>query len=132
MKAFKELLQKKLKEGKFLSEDDIEAKKSVLSELKSDMEKQLAENLKGIKKVVVTSNSPEGLKEGLEKAKEIVKSAPEMEKVADMDDEEELEEHEDKEELKEHKDEEELSEEEIDKKLADLMAKKEKLKKLKG
>lgn len=127
MKAFKELLQKKAKAGKVLSEDDIASKKEVLSDLKSQMEEQMAEGLKGmkgLKKVTVASDSPEGLKEGLEKAEEVVEKLPGEE--SEETESEEMEDESEDEEMSE-----EMSEDEIDAKLAELMAKKEKLKALK-
>lgn len=55
-----------------LSPEKAQALKSMLANLKSMVGSGLAEKMKGLKKVTVASDSPEGLKEGLEVAKEKV------------------------------------------------------------
>ena len=67
----------KMGEGKpKLSPLKLKAKQSVLEDLSSQASSKLADKLKGLKKVSVASNSPEGLEEGLEKAQELVESKP--------------------------------------------------------
>ena len=71
IKDFKELLMKKAKEGKKADPDRLQAGSDVLKEL-GDMFK---DRLKGnLKKVTVASDSPEGLKKGLEKAEEMLEA----------------------------------------------------------
>lgn len=131
MKSIKDLIKKKISEGKVLSEDDIESKKSVLSQFLKDMNGKMGNDLKGLKKVTVTSDSPEGLVEGLKKAEDVVDDLPHVEDDLedtdeDLDDEldDDLEEVEDEDE--------EDSEADIDAEIAELMAKKEKLRMLRG
>lgn len=72
MQKFKELMDRKKKEGKVIS-DPIEAAahSSVLGNLMNEMDSSGRDKVKGIKKVTVASNSPQGLEEGLDKAKQI-------------------------------------------------------------
>lgn len=95
MKEFKELLMKKAKDGKFLSEEDKAAKMDVLNEIKGTLSEMMGDDLKrvkGMKKVTVASPTEEGLKEGLEKAGDVV------DEKLDSEDEESEEESEDTEE----------------------------------
>lgn len=69
---------------KSLSPMDKKAKMSVLEEMKKQAMGMMGDNLKGVKKVSVASNSPEGLKEGLHKAQEIVEGDPEAPTNMDM------------------------------------------------
>lgn len=55
-----------------MSDEYKDAKKGLLQQLMGDMSGMMAEPLKGMKKVEVSSNSPEGLEHGLDKAKEII------------------------------------------------------------
>jgi hypothetical protein len=92
MDKFDKLLMKKKKEGREMSPEEQSAKMNVLKDLKSQMSKHMAD---GIKKVTVASDSPEGLKEGLEKAEDLVESklspeSPDMEDSEDSEDEEEM------------------------------------------
>lgn len=80
MKKFKELLKKKLEEGKVLSGDKKKAKCEMLDELDGITKNAMSDKLKGMKKVTVASPTSEGLEKGLEMAKE---------KVSDMDEEKE-------------------------------------------
>lgn len=122
MHALDKLIAKKKKEGKEMPEGHKKAKSSVLEELMDDMSGMGAEKVKGLKKVTVASNSPEGLEAGLSKAKQMIakKEEPEMG---------ESEEHEmgesEEEEAAEH---EEESPEEIEAKIAELKAKLEQMK----
>ena len=79
---------------KKLNPKEIKAKMQALDELfnmASDMESDdIDSDLKGIKKVTVASNDPEGLKEGLEKAEEMVEE-PNLDKdMEEMQGEEEM------------------------------------------
>lgn len=72
IKEFKELLMKKAKEGKQADPERLKAGSEVLKEL-GDMFK---DRLKGnLKKVTVASDSPEGLKKGLEKAEDMLEES---------------------------------------------------------
>jgi hypothetical protein len=118
----KKLLEKKKSKG-MLSDEESSAKMSVLKNLRGKSNESLAEKLKGAKKVSVMSDSEEGLKAGLDKAKEIVESEPseldspdqEMEKMTGDDEDSEDPYC-------------EMSEDQLDEHLAKLMAKKEELK----
>jgi hypothetical protein len=93
MDKFDKLLMKKKKEGREMSPEEKQAKMGVLQDLKSQMSKHMAD---GIKKVTVASDSPEGLKKGLEKAEDMVEEKlasseePEMEDSEESEDEEEM------------------------------------------
>lgn len=86
MDDLKELLAKKMKEQKEpMPENKKNAKMSVLQDLKKMMDDSIAGDLKGLKKVTVASDSKEGLKEGLEKAEDVLEGQEEMEEEGDMD-----------------------------------------------
>lgn len=72
MEKFKKLLEKKHAEGKGLSDVEKDAKSSVLEHLKQMASDSMGDKLKGLKKVTVASDSPHGLAEGLNKAKEMI------------------------------------------------------------
>lgn len=126
-------LMAKKKKDKPLSDTAKEAKMSVVKDMQKMAADAMRDGLKGgLKKVSVASDSPEGLKKGLEKAEELVESG--------LTGEEEMEEKEPGEELAEAEEEvpsvtpegeenldEECSEEELDAKLAKLMELKKKL-----
>ncbi len=63
---------------KKLSPLEQKAKMGVVKDLRDLAAKHMSDKLEGLKKVTVASDSEEGLKHGLDKAKEIV-SSPEME-----------------------------------------------------
>lgn len=87
MDDLKELLAKKMKDQKEpMSENKKNAKMSVLQDLKKMMDDSIAGDLKGLKKVTVASDSKEGLKEGLEKAEDVIEGQEEMEEEETMDD----------------------------------------------
>jgi cbb3-type cytochrome oxidase cytochrome c subunit len=69
-KMLAKLMEKK-KPGK-LSETYKNAKMSVLENLSNDMSGMLSDDVKGLKKVTVASKDAEGLKEGLDKAEELL------------------------------------------------------------
>lgn len=72
MEKFKALMAKKKQEGNKMDPADVAAHSSVLGDLMSSLDSHGAEKVKGLKKVTVASNSDEGMKSGLDKAKEIV------------------------------------------------------------
>lgn len=120
-----------IKSGKKMSPIEAKAKLASLQELMKEMDDMMLEGMKGKgkMKVSVASDSPEGLKQGLEKAEDALegeseesesgvtlpKFGSEQEGGAEMD--------EDSYEDDSSMDEEE-SEEDLDKKIAELMAKK--------
>jgi hypothetical protein len=129
---FDKMLEKKKKEGKEISPMERDAKMGVLGDIRDEMANHMSDRLNGLKKVSVASDSPAGLKTGLEKAKEIVDKMPqgeaspeEMEKaqgddsIEDESREESLESPE--EEASEGEGYEDMSEDEINKKLEELM-----------
>lgn len=73
---------KKEKEGK-MREPEKNAKMSVLSHLRDMAQESMGSKLKGLKKVSVASDSPEGLEKGLDKAKEIISSDDAEQEMAD-------------------------------------------------
>lgn len=117
-----------------LNDVEKEAKLSVLNSLKSDMENMLGDNLKGIKKVTVASDSPQGLDMGLKKAQDLVHEHSDDESSEDQAHEaSESPEFEQGEEEGEHEmepsdEDDQMSEEELDSKLQKLMKLKEKMK----
>ena len=116
---------------KGMSENAKKAKLVALKEANSMAKKMMEDDLKGLKKVTIASDSPEGLKAGLEKAEDIIEGESEdcescegegcehcVESEEESSDEEESEE-----------ESEDLDIDELEAKIAELMAKKEKLKK---
>ena len=90
MEKFKKMLMQKAKEGKFLSEEDKSAKMDILNEIKGLAESEMGNDLKkvkGMKKVMVASPTQEGLKEGLEKAEEVVEQKMDSEDSESEDEE---------------------------------------------
>lgn len=86
--GFKKLLAKKKSGSEEMSEGRKKARSSVLDDLMGNMDSREGKKL-GMKKVSVMAPSEEGLKEGLEKAEEVLEGEDLM---SDMEDEEELEE----------------------------------------
>lgn len=119
-KIMKMLMDKK-KAGKELSENEKNAKLKIVGDLKKLAEDAMANDIKGMKKVTVAAPTEEGLKEGLEKAEEIVSEQPEMEDSDDLEDAEEAE---------DELEDEDLSLEDIEAKIAELLQKKEAMKKV--
>lgn len=112
MEDFLELLRKKAKEqGGPRMDEKMKAKRD-MSKAASDM---LGEEM--MDKVVVSSNSPEGLKKGLEKAEDVLESKMKDESE-DMEDES----------MDEEKDSEDMDEEEVQMEIAKLEKQLEKLK----
>jgi hypothetical protein len=83
-KEMKEKLKKKgMMEKSGLSNLEKDAKSSVLRDLSDQAGKAMAGKLSGLKKVSVASESPEGLKAGLEKAKELVGQMPRADEASE-------------------------------------------------
>lgn len=68
----KDKLEELLKKAKPLSPEAAKAKATSLKEMMDMLKDGMGKDIAGLKKVTVASNSPEGLKEGLEKAKDIL------------------------------------------------------------
>lgn len=127
IEQFKKLMMKKAQEQASNPPDskNMEAKASVMKELSDMLKGKAMGDIHGLKKVTVASDSPEGLKTGLELAKEKMDEMSPKEEMP----EEEL--SEDEEEMSESP-EEKLAEEknpdmeiaELEKKIAELKAKK--------
>lgn len=124
-----------MKSGKKMSPAEAKGKLASLQELMKDMDSMMMDGMKGKKgmaKVSVMSDSPEGLKEGLEKAEDVIEGESEEEsevtlpkfgskqKSGALMEEEDFEE----DSSDDSEDSEESSEEELDRKIAELMAKK--------
>lgn len=121
---FKQMIDLKKKSGKKLSEPHMKARGDVLEDLLGQVDGIGADRIKGLKKVTVASNSPEGLEKGLSKAKEMVANKDEMEPIEG----ESLEERESDDAISdsEHEDEmesEQESPEELEQQIAELKAK---------
>lgn len=76
-KMIKELKEKK--KGKEMSPMEQKVKRSLAQEMGEEAKDVIRSQMKGLKKVTVAAQDKEGLEEGLDKAKEIVEEAPEME-----------------------------------------------------
>jgi len=116
------LMRKKAEKGDVLSKSHAKAKSGILKDLMDDMMGMEGEKVKGLKKVTVASNSPMGLKKGLEKAEDIVEEMPNGEEMP------EGEEMSEKESSEEESPEMEVAEEEGEENVEDLKAEIEKLK----
>jgi Ran GTPase-activating protein (RanGAP) involved in mRNA processing and transport len=116
------LMRKKAEKGDVLSKSHAKAKSGILKDLMDDMMGMEGEKVKGLKKVTVASNSPMGLKKGLEKAEDIVEEMPNGEEMPEG---EEMSEEESSE---EESPEMEVAEEEGEENVEDLKAEIEKLK----
>ena len=86
MNPLHKLMAKKKMEGKKLSPMEKKGKEETLQSLIDEMMGLDSDKVKGLKKVTVASDSPEGLEKGLDKAKELVGDAPLSEEM--MSDEE--------------------------------------------
>jgi ubiquinone biosynthesis protein UbiJ len=121
MEEFMELLKKKAqKQGGVKNDAKMQAKAAMAKELSDVLGGDIAD---GIKKVTVASSSKEGMKEGLEKAQELVEA-----KDMGEESEEESEESEMMESEEESEDEGEESEDDLSSKIAELEQQLEKLK----
>jgi hypothetical protein len=119
------LMRKKAEKGDVLSKSHAKAKSGILQELMDDMMGMEGDKVKGLKKVTVASNSPMGLKKGLEKAEDIVGEMPEGE---EMPEDEKMAEEEPSEEMEESPEMEVAEEEGEEENVEDLKAEIEKLK----
>jgi hypothetical protein len=127
MKEFTDLLKKKAEEQSKspVEPSKMEAKASAIKHLMEEMKSLMGSDLKGgLKKVTVASDSPEGIKAGLEKAKSMVNEMPEepSEEEEEMEESPEFEASED--ESAEHGSDEERKIAELEKQLAELKSKK--------
>lgn len=109
-KLLNRLMEKKGKSD--MSDEYVGTKRDTLKELIGQMSDMMSEPLKGLKKVTVASDSPEGLEKGLDKAQELLgdDEMPESE-----------------EETKEESEPSEMSVEDIEAKIQELMEKKKQL-----
>lgn len=114
----KDFMFKKKMKSEGMNPIEKEAKMAAVSEMKKMAEDAMSEKLGGLKKVTVAAPDDESLKQGLEKAEDIVES-----KLGESEDESEMED-----ESEEDESETAMSEEELDKKIQELLALKEKLK----
>lgn len=90
----KKLLMSKMDRGQEMSDDESEAQGSVLKDLRGSMGGLMGDKLKGLKKVTVASNSPQGLEQGLDTAKDVLgqdgmgtEGSPEEEQMESPEDE---------------------------------------------
>lgn len=104
-----------LKKKKEMSPVEKEAKMSIMKDIQDMASKAMGDKLGGLKKVTVASDSPSGLKEGLEKAEDMLEAKEETE-MPEMMDDSEMED--------EMSMDEDMSMEEIDQKLQELLDKK--------
>lgn len=88
MKELMKLMEKK-KSGKPMDEGYKKAKMTMLQALKDDMSGMMGNEMKGMKKVTVAAPDEEGLKEGLNKAEELMEGKEELAKD-DMEMDEEM------------------------------------------
>lgn len=91
MEAFKDMLLKRQKEQikKPVDKDKMAAKAAMMKQLSEMLGKDMAGDMGDLKKVTVASNSKEGLKEGLEKARGIIEKKPDIEEELEESKEEE-------------------------------------------
>lgn len=68
---FKKLIQKKMGAGEMLAPMEKDAHKKALLSLRKEATETMKPEFDGLKKVTVASDSPEGLKEGLDVAQEM-------------------------------------------------------------
>lgn len=75
----KELMEalKKMKKNKSSKDKTVDHKLEVLQHLKEMAHQMMGEDLKGLKKVTVAAKDDNGLREGLEKAEELLGGKPE-------------------------------------------------------
>lgn len=104
-----------------MTDNERDAKMSVVEAMRKMAEDEMGGRLKGLKKVTVASDSEGGLEKGLEKAKEMISPAEEQEEEEGSDEEMASED-------EPESDEASMSEEELDAKIEELMKMKEKLK----
>jgi hypothetical protein len=120
-----EMMKKMKGKEKKMPGHEKDAKMSVLSHLRDMAQESMSGKLGGLKKVSVMSDKPEGLEQGLDKAKELVKHMGNEEESPEGEASESLEEEASEDEMS--PDEESLSPEEIDSQIAHLVELKHKL-----
>lgn len=136
MEHFKKLLEKRAGSQKPMNDLELGAKKRAVQEMRKMAADEMAIPLKGLKKVTVASDSPEGVKTGLDKAKEMLSSGehdPDMEGLEeemgeDLDHDNEAGEDPEHAEKVLGEKEAPMSEEELDEKIQELLKMKEQLK----
>lgn len=135
-KFLKKKMMSQAADSAMMGDDEKQAKMSVLNQLRDMANQELGGKLKGIKKVSVMSNSPEGLEAGLDKAKDVVEdhSSISPEETDGNEHSENMEPQEGLEDMDEHAAFEqelhpEMSEAELDRKMAELMMMKAKFRK---
>ena len=90
MDEFMKLLAKKAKEQKGpMHGPKMDAKAAIAKELSDSLGSDIMEGIKGMKKITVASDSEEGLKEGLEKAEDVLESKIDKEENESEEDSEE-------------------------------------------
>lgn len=89
MEKFKKLLEKKRQMGKSLDGVEKDAKLSAVQTLKNFANDALKDKMGDMKKVSVASDSKEGLVEGMEKAKDLIKGDEGHGELEDYQDDEE-------------------------------------------
>lgn len=79
-REFVDLMKRKMAEQKDHPADPkkLEAKASVVKDLMSSLKDLMANDIKGVKKVTVASDSPEGLKAGLNKAEDLIEKKDDL------------------------------------------------------
>lgn len=87
MQDFMKMLQKRQREQGPQDEKKMKAKASMAKELSDTLGGDIAEDMKGMSKVTVASDSEQGLKKGLEKAEEVLEDKMEPEESEDMEEE---------------------------------------------
>jgi hypothetical protein len=92
MQDFMKMLQKRQREQGPQDEKKMKAKASMAKELSDTLGGDIAEDMKGMSKVTVASDSEQGLKKGLEKAEEVLENKMEPEESEDMEEKEDSEE----------------------------------------
>jgi hypothetical protein len=130
-------IMKKAKKSGPIDPKHKEAKMGILKQISEMAGGAMGDDIKGLKKVTVASDSPKGLKEGLSKAKDLVEGSDEEEEASESSDEAEAEgdapskykehsshENPESKQLKSEIEEAELSDEEIDALIAELKSKK--------
>lgn len=89
MEDFMKMLQKRQREQGPQDEKKMKAKASMAKELSDTLGGDIAEDMKGMSKVTVASDSEQGLKKGLEKAEDVLENKMESEESEDMEEEKE-------------------------------------------
>jgi phage shock protein A len=83
MQDFMKMLQKRQREQGPQDEKKMKAKASMAKELSDTLGGDIAEDMKGMSKVTVASDSEQGLKKGLEKAEEVLEDKMDSEQESE-------------------------------------------------